>query len=502
MTLAPRDPARQLLDALPLLALTAAPTGAVDFVNRPWCQYTGLDEAGSMGWGWAAALHPGERDDVLQRWCTAAADGTPVEIELRLRRADGDYRWHLARAQALRSPAGAVVGWCGTCTDVENRRRTDQALQDSERAARLVVDTIPALVFTTTVAGTLEYANQRHTAYFGRTLEELRAWEQTDAIHPDDLPRVVADWQRYMAAGEPCDAELRQRRADGVYRWFHYRAVPARDATGAIVRWFVLATDIEDLHTARGTLLATQAQLARAAQLAALSELSASIAHEINQPLAAIIANDSACRRWLTGDPPNVERALVSVDRIVRDGHAAADVVRRMQSLFRRAPPLRAPLDINALVVEVLALLRDEFRGRGIVWQTRLADGLPAVQADRVQIQQVLFNLLRNGAEAMDGVEGRPRTLTVATRQLASDLVVAVADHGVGIPAGSTAAMFESFYTTKPNGMGMGLAICRSIAEAHGGRLEACRDTPFGSTFTLVLPLGAAADVGDATGPA
>jgi PAS domain S-box-containing protein len=487
-----RDPARMLLDELPVLALTAQPAGGVDFVNRPWCAYTGLTHAESMGAGWTAALHVEEKAAVLDRWREAVAMGAPVELELRLRRADGQFRWHLARSQPLHDAAGRVVGWCGTCTDVEERRRADEAVRESELAARLVLDSIPALVFTTTSEGTLEYANKQHMAYYGRTLEELRAWEQTDAIHPDDLERVVSDWQRYMAAGQPCDAELRQRRHDGVYRWFHYRAVPSRGADGAIVRWFVLATDIEELRLTRASLLATHAQLERAAQKAALSELSASIAHEINQPLAAIIANDGACRRWLSVEPPNLERALVSVDRIIRDGHAAADVVRRMQSLFRRAPPLRQLLDINALVGEVLALMREELQRHGVIWKTKLAPGLPMVPADRVQIQQLLFNLLRNGVEAMEGVEARPRMLTVESRHDGEQVVITISDQGVGLAPSAAAQMFDSFYTTKPQGMGMGLAICRSIAESHGGRLQAHANATCGASFSLALPVAVA----------
>lgn len=484
-----RRQARIILDELPVLAWTAHADGEIDFLNRQWCRYTGLAEAESMSWGWASALHPEDRDAVLARWRAALADGAPVELEVRLRRADGEFRWHLARARALKDAAGQVVGWCGTSTDIDERRRAHEAIRESEQAARLVIDSIPGHVATTTPAGELEFANRQFLGYSGESLEERRAWRTSDAAHPDDRPRIIAEWRHNLAAGEPCEMEVRLRRADGVYRWFHYWARPTRDAKGRIERWYLLATDVDDLKRAQESLRQTEVRLGQAARLAALSELSASIAHEINQPLAAVIANDHACRRWLTSEPPNIERALVSIDRIIRDGHAAAEVVRRMQSLFRRAEPVREPLDINRVVKDVLGLVRDELQGRGVVWQTDLTPGLPQTQADRVQIQQVLVNLARNGVEAMEAVAGRPRVLAVATALRDREVIVAVSDQGVGIAAEDLGIVFESFYTTKATGMGMGLTICRSIVEAHGGRLWATRNETHGTTFSFSLPL-------------
>lgn len=480
--------ARTLLDELPVLAWTARRDGALDHVNQRWCQYTGLSAAESLGSGWTAVLHPEDQATVLARWVDALQDGSPVELELRLRRADGEYRWHLARARALRDDAGQVVGWCGTSTDIEARRRADQAVRDSERAARLVVNTIPGHVLTNTPEGALEFANRQFLAYTGRSIEELRAWRSTDLIHPEDLPRVTTEWEHHLQVGEPCEMDVRVRGADGLYRWFHYWARPQRDAQGRIVRWYVLATDVDELRQVQESLRATQGRLAQAARLAAVSELSASIAHEINQPLAAIVANHHASRRWLAAEVPNVERALMSIDLVIRDVQAAMDVLQRMRSLFSQGEPARERLDVNAVVRQALELTSGELRRPGIVWQTRLAAGLPVMHADPVQIQQVLANLVRNGVEAMEGEGATGGLLCIRTLRGNGEVLVTVEDNGPGIDPNAVDLLFESFYTTKDGGMGMGLAICRTIVEAHGGRMWVAANQPRGSIVGFALP--------------
>jgi C4-dicarboxylate-specific signal transduction histidine kinase len=281
----------------------------------------------------------------------------------------------------------------------------------------------------------------------------------------------------------------RLRRHDGVYHWFHFRASPRFDADGQLIRWYGLLTDIDDLKRADEALRVTQARLSRATHLATVSELSASIAHEINQPLAAIVSNGHACHRWLSCDPPNVDRALLSAERIVRDGNSSAEVIRRMRSLFSHAPLLEALLSMNSVIEEVCNLLAEEFRISGVTLRTDLPDNLPLVSVDRVQILQVIANLARNGIEAMEGVTGRSRELLISARRDDHEVTVHVTDRGPGI--GDAPTLFEPFYTTKSTGMGMGLAICRSIVEAHGGRIWAINATPHGATFAFSLRIAA-----------
>ncbi|MEJ1963558.1 MAG: ATP-binding protein [Gammaproteobacteria bacterium] len=355
---------------------------------------------------------------------------------------------------------------------------------------RMIIDRIPGHVFTMTPACELELVNQQVVDYFGKSLEELRDWDAIQCVHPDDMPRVVESLRRTVEFGEPHEVEQRLRRADGVYRWFKPGALPLRDAQGRIIRWYCLLTDIDDLKQAEARLLNVQARISRAAHLATMSELAASIAHEMTQPLAAVVATAHACVQWLGANPPNVERARSSAERIVRDGGAAAEVVSRIRSLFRHAPPKKERLSVNEVIGEMSALMAGEMHAGNVTLRTDLQHDLPAVDADRVQLQQLLANLIRNGIEAMETVDERPRELSISSSRTREEITVAVSDCGTGLV--SSEAIFDAFYTTKLNGMGMGLAICRTIMEAHEGRIWASANTPDGTTFFFALRVASA----------
>ena len=260
-----------------------------------------------------------------------------------------------------------------------------------------------------------------------------------------------------------------------------------RDAKGRVVRWYALLTDIDNRKSAEDALRSTQTRLSRARQVATVAELSASIAHEINQPLASVVTNAHASQTWLSHNPPNVERAQATLERIIRDGHSAAEVVRRIRALFKEAAPVKALVDINQLVAEVLRVLSDELRDNGITVETDLEANRPMVGADHVQIQQTLINLVHNAMEAMAGLMDRQKSLVLRSRRQGEELLIQVRDHGVGIK--DSALAFEPFFTTKESGMGMGLSVSRSIVEAHGGRIWATANEDVGTTFTFTLPL-------------
>jgi signal transduction histidine kinase len=223
-----------------------------------------------------------------------------------------------------------------------------------------------------------------------------------------------------------------------------------------------------------------------------MEQLAASIAHEVNQPLAAVVTSGNACRNWLSTSPPNLRKALETIDRIVRDGNRASDVLKRVRALLKKAPLVKSPLDVNEVIQEVLALVAGELRKRGVEVSQELDLNLPSVMADFVQLQQVLLNLVMNAVESMANVTDRPRVLEIRSRRhdLAGQpgVLVAVRDSGVGLSADRIGRIFEAFYSTKPEGMGMGLWICRSIIEAHGGRLTAQPNDGVGATFQFVLP--------------
>jgi C4-dicarboxylate-specific signal transduction histidine kinase len=282
--------------------------------------------------------------------------------------------------------------------------------------------------------------------------------------------------------------KYRLRRADGVYRWMSGRAEPMRDESGRILQWFGLCHDIDDQIRAEEALRRASDELARATQVAHLAELSASIAHEVNQPLAAIVSHADACRRWLTADPPNIERAKITAERIVRDATAASDVVNHIRALFRRAPQARPPEDVGRLIGEVCRLMADRIAAQNSRIETNLEPNLPMVPMDRIQVQQVLVNLIRNGIEAMETVPKGARLLSVVARKDGRDAIrVEVRDAGTGFKDAERA--FDAFFTTKQNGMGMGLAVCRSIIESHGGRFWAANNEAAGATVGFTLPL-------------
>ena len=483
------------IETIPALVLSFLPDGTVDFVSHRWLDYVGLSReemfptrqplSPTLGGAWKSTNHPDDLDRALNKWQAALATGEPLELETRYRRADGQYRWFLVRSVPLRDEIGNILKWYATFTDIDDRKQAEEKLRRSERELRLIFETIPAMVYTMNADGDIELVNERLLTFLGTKTLAFNEW--SNFIHADDRARVLGVWKSTTEARESYDVELRLRRSDGVHRWFNSRGTPMRDAKGRVVRWYALLTDIDDRKSAEDALRSIQTRLSRARQVATVAELSASIAHEINQPLASVVTNAHASQTWLSHDPPNVERAQATLERIIRDGHSAAEVVRRIRALFKEAAPVKARVDINQLVAEVLRVLSDELRDNGITVETDLEANRPMVGADHVQIQQTLINLVHNAMEAMGGLTDRPKSLVLTSRRQGEELLIQVRDHGVGIK--DSALVFEPFFTTKESGMGMGLSVSRSIVEAHGGRIWATANEDVGTTFSFTLPL-------------
>jgi len=400
-----------------------------------------------------------------------------------LKRFDGVYRLVHVRVDPLLDDRGRIVRWYGLLTDVDDQRRAEEALRQSERHLRLVVETIPALVSRSKANGALDYVDRRVVDYTGLELEQIGL----DVIHPDDQNSHVRKWRHALETGEPWDDTYRIRRADGEFHWFYDRVEPLRDSDGRVLGWYAVKIDINDSREMEETLRSTRRKLSAAMQIATVAEVSASIAHEVNQPLASVVTNAHACQAWLSHEPPNLERAQATLERIIRDGHSAADVVRRIRALFKEAVPVKTLLDINEIVTEVLRVLSDELRDNSIIVETQLDAGLPMIEADHVQIQQTLINLVHNAIEAMESVTDRAKSLAISSGRQGEELVIQVRDQGVGIK--DATLVFEPFFTTKESGMGMGLSISRSIVEAHGGRIWAAANEDVGTTFSFCLPL-------------
>ncbi len=479
---------RLMVDSIPGLVCTETPADGVELVNRQFLDYTGRTFEEARQWATVGLIHEDDLARVIDHWRFTRETGQPHHIEYRVRRADGVFRWFHVRGLPSRDSTGSIVRWYYLFTDIEDRRQAEQALRASEHHLRLITETIPALVWRTTPDGEIDYVNRRVLEYTGKPLEHFGNAGWLQLLHPDDVESTIRIWRNNTQTGDSHQVTYRLCRADGTYRWFDVRGEPLRDSEGRVVQWYGICIDMEDSKRIEEALRNTQERLSIASQIATVGELSASIAHEVNQPLTAVVSNGNACLRWLSAQPPNLAKAVEAAQRIVRDGKDAGEVVRRIRALFKKAAREEVSLDLNEVIGEVLGLLRGETAKRRVMVETDLGQNLPPVTGDRVQLQQLILNLLLNGIEAMDPVTDHPKRLFIRSIQQPGDTVlVEIRDSGVGLKDPET--VFEAFFTTKENGMGMGLAICRSIVQAHSGRIWAASGEGPGATFCFTLPL-------------
>ena len=605
-----------IVDSIPGLVALLTATGDVEVVNRQVFEYFGQTLEELRQWGTNDTVHPEDLPHVIEVFTRSITSGSPYEVVQRFRRSDGVYRWFANSGFPVRDTNGHIVRWCVLLTDIDDLKRAQDALRESEHESRLIVDSIPGLVVALAPDGEVEFVNRQGLEFFGQPLEELKHWGTNGAIHPEDLLRLIEDFTRAIASGHPFEWEVRGRRFDGVYRWFQSRGFPLRDASGCIVRWYNLLVDVDERKRAEeelrraydsfadaqrlsktgsfitdlvgddhnwseetyrifefqpGTKVTLQliqaiihpddqpsfesmiaramsgvdvnfsfrimtactgvkhlrgiahvieqiegrpmfvgalqdvtesmeaeealnrarSELAHVARLATLSTLTASITHEVNQPLSGIITNAGTCLRMLDADPPNVDGARETARRTIRDGNRASEVVTRLRALFKKKEFTLEPLNLNEATQEVVALSLSELQRNRVIVQSELADDLPSITGDRVQLQQVVLNLLRNASDAMVGVHDRPRQLLIRTEREGSDRVrVTVRDAGTGFDRQSMDKLFDPFYTTKSDGMGIGLSVSRSIVEKHHGRLWAEPNDGPGATFSFSLPRG------------
>jgi PAS domain S-box-containing protein len=605
---------RLIVDNIPGLVALLSPTGGVEVANRQILEYTGktLDEL--QRWGTSDIVHPDDLAYVAEVFGRSIASGSPYQIIQRIRRSDGVYRWFNNSGYPLRDDAGQIVRWCVLLTDIDAAKRADDAVRESERNLKEIIDTIPALAWSARPDGSAEFFSQYYLDFIGFSGAEAGDWGWAAAVHPDDFTELAATWQRILVNGAPGETEARLRRYDGQYRWFLFRASPLRNDAGQIVKWYGVNTDIEArkqaeaelkraydsfadaqrlsktgsfitdllgddhnwsdeafrifefetgskvtvervrdvihpddlpsfeamiaramtgvdvnfgfrINTTRGgikhvrgvahvieqvegrplfvgalqdvtvstvaeeALSRARSELAHVSRVTTVSTLTASIAHEVNQPLAGIITNAGTCLRLLDATPSDVAGARETARRIIRDGNRAADVIKRLRALFSRREFTLEPLDLNEATREVLALSANDFQQHRIAVQTELSGDLPVVIGDRIQLQQVILNLLRNGVDAMTDVHDRLRLLRITTEREQDDRVrLTVRDVGVGLSPPIMDSLFDAFYTTKSGGMGIGLFVSRSIIQRHHGRLWAQPNDGPGATFAFSIP--------------
>ncbi len=495
-----------VIDAIPGFVWSALPDGEVEFCNQRWLDYTGMSLDEARGEELASAIHPQDKSDFVEKWRAALAQGESFEAEARMRRADGCYRWFLIRAVPLREANGGINRWYGTNVDIEDlkraqdeiteRKHSEQRLLESEARFQVMADTAPVLIWMTGTDGLCNYFNKPWLEFTGRSMEQEVGTGWTEGVHPDDVQGCFDGFLPAFHARKPFRMEYRLRRADGEYRWVIESGIPRYTGDGEFAGYIGSNIDITDLKRAeqeRERLRQVQSELAHINRVTTMGELAGSIAHEIKQPISAAHTNAQTCLRWLGRYQPDIEGAREAVSRIIQDVTRASEIISRIRALFKKGEPEREWVDVNEVIREMVSLMRSEAGRRAISIHTELTSELPNVRADKVQLQQVFMNLMLNGIDAIN--EGNVAgDLTIKSqRNPDGQVLISVSDTGIGLPPERADKVFDAFFTTKPQGTGMGLSISRSIIESHGGRLWATGNSERGATFQFTVPATVAA---------
>jgi PAS domain S-box-containing protein len=637
---------RSLTEALPQLVWGAGPDGACDYFSTQWTNYTGVAESDLLGWRWMDTLHPDDREPTRQFWTESVAGRQPYDVEYRIRRSDGTYGWFKTRGTPIRDSDGRIVKWFGTCTDITDRKRAEQALKNQELELRQARDLLEIKVMERTKelrrseaylaeaqklsktgsfgwnisSGEIYWSEEtfrifeygleskpgvdlilerthpedrvqvqravdratrdakdldlehrllmpdgtvRHVHVVGHLLEtgqsgkaELagaitditerkRAEEslrQTEAyleeaqrlshtgswawnvarrenvhwsqehyrlfgldpksdslsfetayqrIHPED--RAIFNRKVEQAIRDRSDFEVDFRTVlpDGSTKYVHSVGHPVFSASGELVEFVGTGMDMTERRQAekeRERLRQVQADLAHINRATTMGELTASLAHEINQPIAAAVTDARTCLRWLAREQPDIGEARESAARMVKAVTRASDIITRLRQLFKKGSPQTNLVDVSEVIQEMVILLRSEASRYSVSVLTELSVDLPLVMADRVQLQQVLMNLMLNGIEAMQDTKSEGQLTIRSLRGEGGQLLISVSDTGMGLPPEHADQIFNAFFSTKAQGTGMGLSISRSIIESHGGRLWATPNSERGTTFNFTLP--------------
>jgi len=482
---------RLIVEGIPGFVVLLTPAGEVELVNPQLVEYCGRTLEELRHWGTSDTVHAEDLPRVAQIFAQSITSGNPYDFETRLRRFDGVYRWFQARGLPVRDTDGRILRWCSLLTDIDERKRAEDALKRSEAflAEGQSLSRIGSLSWRVE-AGEIMWSDELYRIFgFERDVPVTLDLIATRA-HPEDIPLLSEMVEKARGAVTDFEYEYRLLMPDDSVKYLHMIAHGIRDNDGRL-EYIGAVQDVTQRQISEEALAKARSELAHVASITSLATLTASIAHEVNQPLSGIVTNASTCLRMLTLDPPNVDGARETARRTIRDGNRASDVITRLRALFSKKHTIAERVDLNEAAREVIALSLSELQRNRVILRSELADDLPLVTGDRVQLQQVILNLVRNASDAMNTVHDRPRELLIRTERDEGDqALLSVKDAGIGFDPQTADRLFETFYTTKHEGMGVGLYVSRSIVESHQGRLWATLNDGPGATFSFSIPRG------------
>jgi PAS domain S-box-containing protein len=408
-----------------------------------------------------------------------------------LRRNDGEYRWISGQGVPRRDPQGRFAGYIGSCVDVTELVKKDQALRESEERMRVAAEAVNLGIWEWDIVKDEIWATNARRALLGWPASDKIAWNDfISRVHPDDRDRVRHTVDNAIHSGKDFDSEYRLILPDGILRWMSTRGSVQFDEARKPARLLGISMDITSRKQAELDAQRDRAELSHLSRVALMGEMSASIAHELNQPLAGILSNAAAGQRFIDRGDVNLSEIREILNDIIADGRRAGGVVRGIRGMVKKEQVERRSVNLNEVVTDALRMASPDAVLRSCQLQTSLDANLPAIQGDPVQLQQVLLNLVINAFDAMRETPTSSRKVLITT-ELNGDGTIrtSVRDHGVGISENMQDRLFDPFFSTKTEGLGMGLAIVRSIVEAHGGTIEGANVNDGGARFEFVLPI-------------
>jgi PAS domain S-box-containing protein len=478
-------------DAAPVLIWMAGTDKLCTFFNKPWLDFTGRNMEQELGNGWAEGVHRDDLQKCLQVYTGAFDALQPFVMQYRLRRNDGEYRWISDQGVPRYDAQGTFAGYIGSCVDVTELITKDEALRQSEERMRLAAAAVNLGIWEWHLPTNEIWATNARRAVLGWPSAGKVTFEDfISQVHPEDRSRIQQTIHDAVRDGKDYESEYRLVLPDGIVRWMSTRGSIHFDSAGKPSRLLGISIDITARKQAELDAQRDRVELSHLSRVALMGEMSASIAHELNQPLAGILSNAAAGRRFIDrGDLDLREIREVFCD-IIADGRRASDVVRSIRSMVKKEKMVRRSVDLNEVVMDALRMASSDALLHSCQLETVLDPNLPAIDGDPVQLQQVLLNLAINAFDAMRDTPASKRKVVIATQSNGDGTVrTSVRDYGIGVPEEMQDRLFDPFFSTKTEGLGMGLAIVRSIVESHGGKIIAENADGGGTRFEFILPV-------------